>query len=289
MKNVNRELMEKDLKEFEKTLLPEGCHFSEEQINVIRSNQSANVVAGPGSGKTTVLIAKIALIFKNMKREARSINKGLCIITHTNVAVDEIRNKLKIMGIEEIKHPHFIGTIHDFFNHFLTYTSFQKLYPGRNAIIYDEEIYKESFKSLFNQYKPNAYTGNPPTSKISQTYLDLSEDNDIDIIGEAPNFYKGALLETFKTLINTGVLRFNDTLSFSKWFIEKYNSKIRKAFENRFSWIFLDETQDTSYFQYELLNNVFKNSSCIFQKYGDPYQSLYTMFGVTEEDRKSVV
>ncbi|MCY9127667.1 hypothetical protein MOE95_15280 [Bacillus spizizenii] len=52
---------EKYLEEIEKRLLPKGASFSGQQKEVILNSGSANVVAGPGSGKTTVLTAKCAL------------------------------------------------------------------------------------------------------------------------------------------------------------------------------------------------------------------------------------
>jgi len=268
-----------DLKIIENKILPNNCNFSEEQRKVILFNNSANVVAGPGSGKTTVLIAKIVLTLSEMKRQGNFSEKGICIITHTNVAVDEIKEQLNCIGIESIDYPHFIGTIHDFFNHFFTYAAFNELFNSENVTFYDDEVYREHFGMVFSDYKPDGYRGYPPTSTISKTYLDITNNKVTDIIGDIPPFYRKELLETYKALISKGILRHNDTLSLSKWYIEKYSKQIRKAIENRFSWFFLDETQDASNFQYELLNKVFRNTECKMQKYGDPYQSLYNMFG----------
>ena len=106
--------MTESLELIEKRLLPEGCHFSDEQQAVIFEDDSMDVVAGPGSGKTTVLTARIKILLEQIK-ESR---KGICVLTHTNVAVDEIKESLKKLGVEEIKNPHFIGTIQDFFNTF---------------------------------------------------------------------------------------------------------------------------------------------------------------------------
>ena len=43
----------------EKLLLPEGSHFADDARDVIRCWHSTDVAACPGSGKTTVLLAKL--------------------------------------------------------------------------------------------------------------------------------------------------------------------------------------------------------------------------------------
>ncbi|MRH42068.1 AAA family ATPase [Aquibacillus halophilus] len=86
---MNDDMLHNELKILESKLLPKDCNFSDEQREVIYSNACANVVAGPGSGKTTVLIAKIALTLSQMKSQVNASEKGICIITHTNVAVDK--------------------------------------------------------------------------------------------------------------------------------------------------------------------------------------------------------
>lgn len=265
-----------NLREIERSLLPINCQFSVQQKNVILSEKSANIVAGPGSGKTTVLIAKIAYILKQMEKQN---SKGICIITHTNVAVEEIRNKLQDMGIENLQYPHFLGTIHEFFNHFFTYKAYQEIYGKGEITIFEEEVYKERFKVMFEDHRPENYSYPPPTSKIKNTYLEFDSKDSVTLIGQCPDSYKDALINTFKSLLEIGVFRHNDCLSFSNWYITKYQNNIITAFKNRFDWAFIDEAQDTSAMQYDLLIKVLGNSSIKLQKYGDPYQSLYTMFG----------
>src|SRR4051812_759031 len=86
-------------------ILPPGCDFSSQQKEAISAEGSIDIVAGPGSGKTTVLIAKCGLLLND---KAQS-DKGTCLITHTNVAVDEIRTGLRKIGINDIEYPNFIG------------------------------------------------------------------------------------------------------------------------------------------------------------------------------------
>ncbi len=101
--------------EFESKLLYGGS-FSKEQIGFIDSFESCYFDACPGSGKTTSLSMKIALLLKKLSDEGST--EGVCVITYTNVAVQEIVKSLKSLGINSMRHPHFIGTINELFNRY---------------------------------------------------------------------------------------------------------------------------------------------------------------------------
>lgn len=275
------EIKEEDIQHIEKLVLPQYYRFSEDQKNIIRSNDNINIIAAPGSGKTTVLIAKIALVLE--KFNADDSKPGLCVLTHTNVAVDEIKNRLKLAGVGNIEYPHFIGTIHDFFNHFFTKKAYNQYFKKDMELLFlEDDEYRKKFINSFNINKPIRYDKNPPTGKIGESYLDFS-DSTISLIGDCPDFYKKELITTFNGLLELGFLRHNDTLSLSNWYIDNHIDKIKEAISNRFTFAFFDETQDTNIMQYNLLNKLFKNGKTIVQKFGDPYQALYTIFN-NEED-----
>ena len=69
-------------------LLGKENHFSAEKIAVIKSNDSKDVVACPGSGKTTTLLAKLAILATRMPLEE---GKGVCVLTHTNVLTSSLK------------------------------------------------------------------------------------------------------------------------------------------------------------------------------------------------------
>lgn len=80
-----------NIPELEHLLLPEGCHFAEDAKAVIDCWESTDVQACPGSGKTTVLMAKLQHLAGKMPLPQ---GRGICILSHTNVAVDEIKTRL---------------------------------------------------------------------------------------------------------------------------------------------------------------------------------------------------
>lgn len=152
------------LEQIENKLLPMGCHFSEEQQSVIFENNDMDVVAGPGTGKTTVLTARIKVLLEQLKGSGQ----GICVLTHTNVAVDEIKSSLKKLGVEEIKNPHFIGTIQDFFNTFFAKKAFHLILGDKQMRVLDDDLFQERFNKQFDLRKPKNYNDDwsfPSTKK----------------------------------------------------------------------------------------------------------------------------
>ena len=95
-----------------------NVHFDKERMDVIKNMDSIDIQAFPGSGKTTVLVAKLAILAKKWP----FANSGICVLSHTNVAREEIENRLgnSEIGKKLLTYPHFIGTVHSFFD---TYVS----------------------------------------------------------------------------------------------------------------------------------------------------------------------
>ena len=71
-------------------LLPGKPDFEDDKLDVIRCNESRDIKACPGSGKTTVLLAKLSILSNKMPFADGS---GVCELTHTNVAIDERKGR----------------------------------------------------------------------------------------------------------------------------------------------------------------------------------------------------
>lgn len=94
----------------------DGNIFDSERIEFIKNLETCDLLAVPGSGKTTALLAKLYCIAQNMPFENGS---GILVLAHTNHAVDEIENKLKKHCPQLFEYPNFVGTIQSFVNKFL--------------------------------------------------------------------------------------------------------------------------------------------------------------------------
>jgi len=92
-----------------------GVTFDATRKQIIKTFN--DVQACPGSGKTTMVAAKLIIIAKKWKQA----HQGVCVLTHTNVAKGEIIDRLErsVDGQKLLSYPHFIGTIQEFVNKFL--------------------------------------------------------------------------------------------------------------------------------------------------------------------------
>lgn len=111
-------------------------HFDSARVNVLKNMDSVDIQAFPGSGKTTILVAKLAILAKKWPYS----NAGICVLSHTNVAREEIEERLgnTEIGRKLLSYPHFIGTVHSFFD---TYVSLPWLKSnGYEINIIDTEL-----------------------------------------------------------------------------------------------------------------------------------------------------
>lgn len=256
--------------------------FNEEQKKFIHYLESSVIEAGPGSGKTTALSAKVGLLIKRIEEEGSQ--QGICVITHTNAAVNEILKVLNKLGYKNIPHPHFIGTINEFFNRF-------GMYPYLK--IKGIEISKINFVEndrLVNYFKSKLATDhrwlNSTDPKFagyargvirrllrSHLYLDKSGEINAKTF-ESGKFdkYKSSYLKYKKKSWKEDIFHVNDTFYFAQIFFEFGN--VKRRLRDRFSYILMDEYQDVAPLPLTLLKNVFLSENNVFQMIGDSRQHI---------------
>ena len=83
----------------------------------LKMSSTVDLAACPGSGKTTLIVAKLAMLARRWPHKTR----GICVLSHTNVAREQIQDRLgrTAVGGKLLSYPHFIDTIHGFVNRFL--------------------------------------------------------------------------------------------------------------------------------------------------------------------------
>lgn len=88
-----------------------------EQWDFLQSETTQDLQAAPGSGKTTLIGLKLAL----MADAWTSATCGVCVLSHTNTAKKEIADRVASLaaGRSLLRYPHFIGTIQSFVHTFL--------------------------------------------------------------------------------------------------------------------------------------------------------------------------
>lgn len=109
--------------------------FDNQRVNIIKEDNSCYVQACPGSGKTTALLAKLIILANRMPLPG---GKGVCVLTHTNVAIDEIKAKLGQKANMLFKYPNFFGTIQTFMHKYVTSAALHYFYGSPITYVDDD-------------------------------------------------------------------------------------------------------------------------------------------------------
>ena len=67
---------------------------------------------------------------------------GICVLSHTNVAIDEIKNRLSAYADRLLSYPNYIGTIQSFVDRFVTMPYLRSI-SGQNVHVIDGLIYAQ--------------------------------------------------------------------------------------------------------------------------------------------------
>jgi len=119
--------------------------FNDTRVDIIKEDRSCYVQACPGSGKTTALLAKLIILANRMPLPE---GKGVCVLTHTNVAIDEIKAKLGPKADVLFKYPNFFGTIQTFLHKYVTAAALHYFY-GSQINYVDDDVAKAVFIKKF--------------------------------------------------------------------------------------------------------------------------------------------
>ena len=275
----------------EKILLPEGKTFDDERKDFIRNLNTLDLQAVPGSGKTTVLLAKLLILERKLPFIDGS---GILVLSHTNAAIDEIKHKIQKHCPKLFSYPNFIGTIQSFVDDFLAipfYTSKFKKKPVRiDSEIFDE-IATSYFKNLPNSGAKSWLLRQHDPEKF---FKNLRFDVNLNLLkgmnGEVclRNDNNSPTYKTFKTvkykILQSGFLNYDDAYFLAELYL-KYFPDIKNILQKRFSNVYVDEMQDMDTHQYNLLEKLFfdqGNSLSIFQRIGDKNQAIYNSVKATE-------
>ena len=277
-----------------------GCDFTDDnQTNFLSSAESCDVQAAPGNGKTTLLVAKLALLSRNWTSSAQ----GVCVISHTNAAREEVEKKLASHPSASafLGYPHFIGTVTAFIDRFIALPYLRGL--GWSIQRIDDDVFQTIALSRW-QAKPALVSyaqrrnGINRHALISKYVPQLELANDFECLSNtAPESLKirhrtrqpragnntGNALEELKAeIVNAGFYRFGDMTALAFQALEKYPELIDRI-RSRFPLVLLDEAQDTNGDQLALLNRIFSDGVA-YQRLGDQNQTLYEDPELGEDD-----
>ena len=283
------EISKQDIESTEKLLLPEGAHFPEDARNVICCWHSTDVSACPGSGKTTVLLAKLKLLADRMPF---ANGAGICVLSHTNVAVDEIRKRLSGYADKLLSYPNYIGTIQSFVDKFVTMPYLRNI-AGRNVQAVDNLTYAQhmlnriqnspKYKALDYVTKNSFETGGQFTERLDHTQGLYIRDDGALCVGKQKRALAGEgkpSVKQYNTLISDllkyeGIIRYQDAYLYAKSAIDDLPEAYTDLFSSRFLYVFIDEYQDCDDVQRQAIDLIFNSAKCVVIKIGDTDQAIY--------------
>jgi len=287
-KTLKMQVTDDDIKYSEKILLPTEVNFNEQRKIFIKNLETIDLQAVPGSGKTTVLLAKLLILEKHLPFEDGS---GILVISHTNAAIDEIKKRIGNYCPRLFAYPNYVGTIQSFVDKFLAIPFYTNSYK-RKLYRIDNEIYNEK---VYIPHDAWGWAHNNPYKKDKVLYKSRLDENDELIIefnssGKFPLKNKTssaymAILKMKQILREKGILCFDDAYLLALKYLKKYPI-IKHLLQSRFRYVFVDEMQDMDKHQYEILENIFYdggNSKSIYQRIGDKNQAIFSEGEVTLE------
>lgn len=102
--------------------------FDNPRVEIIKKDSSCYVQACPGSGKTTALLAKLVILANKLPF---ADGRGVCVLTHTNVAIDEIKAKVGPKADVLFSYPNFFGTIQTFLHKYVAAAALHHFYGSQ--------------------------------------------------------------------------------------------------------------------------------------------------------------
>ena len=292
-----------DIAYAERILLPLGETFDDERRAFIKNLETIDLQAVPGSGKTTALLAKLLILDRYLPF---SNGSGILVISHTNAAIDEIRDRIGPHCASLFRYPNFVGTIQGFVDEFLAVPYFVNRYK-KPPLRIDDEIYDQRFseppfniQGFTSQESKNArryliantkrirwsivdgkacltegYCGKtidfkkPRGNTNPQNYADWNEAEKAKVRDWIRKFKSG--------IMEGGFLCYDDAYLLARVSMSR-NPLVKPLLQQRFSYVFVDEMQDMEEHQYRLLEDVFFDSGAsvsAYQRIGDKNQSIF--------------
>ncbi|NOY70610.1 MAG: UvrD-helicase domain-containing protein [Deltaproteobacteria bacterium] len=242
-----------------------------QQEKAVRHMGPALVVAGAGSGKTRTLTAKIAWLIEHGYRP-----ENILAITFTNKAADEMKRRLvAITGLPLNRFP-WVRTYHSACFKILK-TDCTRLGYVPPIQIYSDYQQQKILKELLIRhnlerkqlYPLRAAISNAKNSGNPDSYFDAHPRVGTVRLADAYKDYEAVLREK-------NAVDFDNILLMTRNLLKKHED-LRQRYRSLFSYILVDEYQDTNNLQEELTRLFLENGNifCV----GDDWQAIYGFRG----------
>jgi len=216
---------------------------TEEQKEIINTSESALVIAGPGTGKTRTAIEKAKVRVNKLGRDSK---KEILFLSFSNSAILKLSKNVNIHFNKSDRQRLKLRTYHS------CAAELVKLY-GR-------------------------FVGIPVKVKV----IDTLEEKYLSIGRKWPRNKKHYKNKLFELARNEGLLGFDTLIPYANKVLN-CSSTLLEIIQRKYSLILVDEFQDTSEEQWEMLKLLGDQTQTI--AFGDPNQIIYSSLHSATEDR----
>lgn len=270
-------------------------HLSDDQVAYISSEISSDIYlnACPGSGKTEVIGVKCAY---EMTLWKKSIG-GFAILTFTNSAENELRERVSAYYKKQPNYPHFLGTFTSWIHGYIA-NPFLYLITGHgNGGTNDTKIqiidtdcnsdFLNAFKTKYSydtlrKLAANEYFFNARRKTYQYCGKLQNGYSDFEIALTERTYMIDDLKNNKRKFWKAGFFLYEDVevLTFK---LLKEHPEITNLIAKKFPLIIVDECQDLSYIQLLILKVLHKHGS-IIHLIGDLDQAIYGFRDIVPDD-----
>lgn len=262
-------------------------HLNEQQRAAVLHTEGASlIVAGAGSGKTTVLTARIAYL----------INKGvdsmnILALTFTNKAAREMKERVARYSDSFSGNRLWMGTFHSVFSRILRQEA-DKIGFKNNYTIYKPSETKSVLRDIVRSHGLDEKVYKLPllAERISQAKNMLVTPSKYKENAKAMRRDEMELIPWFHVIYEDyfnrcrqcNVMDFDDLLLYT-FLLFECDQKVREKWSSRFKYVLVDEYQDTNLAQFAIMQQLVSahGNVCVV---GDDAQSIYAFRGARIEN-----
>ncbi|MBQ7840145.1 MAG: ATP-dependent helicase [Lachnospiraceae bacterium] len=243
----------------------------QQQKAIVWNTGPALILAGPGSGKTFTIVERVRYLIEEQQIDPSQI----LVITFTKAAAQQMRDRF-CTRMEGVYHPVTFGTFHAIFFHILR-TSCRYM----SGSIISEKEKREYLRIVFaamNQELP-AEEGWEDGLLSEIGYLKNTGKMEADFKSSylENNLFRQAFVRFQRLLSEMGKLDLDDFAAALKHLFIK-NPQVLKKWQERYSYILVDEFQDINETQYEAIRLLAGERKNLFVV-GDDDQAIYGFRG----------
>lgn len=241
---------------------------------VTTQEQCCLVLAGAGSGKTRVLVHRIAYVLATQQCQTNEILS----VTFTNKAAAEMRARVSSL-VDQPLHGMWLGTFHSL-SHRILRLHFQEAELDQNFQILDQDDQLRLIKKIT---KANALDEQEWPPRKTQSFINQCKEqgkraNQIEqqTINSIPEQLIRIYQQYEETCQRQSMVDFTELLLKCVEVLQV--PEVRSRYQSRFKCILIDEFQDTNKLQYKWLQ-LLAGPDCMVMAVGDDDQSIYSWRG----------